>query len=567
MRLPPEKNHAKKAQQLLNFYAREWKFKIALIALLRIASFCMVAVQLYFLARILTLIVGQVNTAGLLSPVIWLFLFGSGRTLISYFSDVMAARLTELSVAEFRIRIIARLNAKSKHRKHAGITAGLALEMMSEADAIGLYYTRYLPQVIQCLAIPFITISYIAWINWLPAILILLTAPVIPVFMVIIGKGTETKSRAQWQTLSLLSNYFLDRLRGITTLSLFNRIDTEVSLIGRSSEIYAQRVMEVLKTAFLSSAVIDFFTAVAIAGVAIYTGLNLVGYIHLGPASAFTLQRSLVILLLVPEFFNALKKLGVIYHDRAQAIGAVMHFQAYDLLKENSSFPLPSGRDSRPGQDAEVTAPVIMFQKVTFGYVPGQKVLNDITFSILPGEKIWITGENGAGKTTVLSLLMRWLTPVAGSIQLNRQPLGEMREQDLYRLVSWVGPHAALFTGSIRSNILMGTEKSDAYLYENILPQVSLAERINNMPRGLDTLVAEDGKCLSGGERQKIALARALVKNAKILLLDEPLTHLDGTSAAELIGMLEQTTQSMTVIITGHGARYEAFKGYRKINL
>jgi ATP-binding cassette subfamily C protein CydD len=271
----------------------------------------------------------------------------------------------------------------------------------------------------------------------------------------------------------------------------------------------------------------------------------------------------LVILLLIPEFFLSLKTLGNYYHDRSQAIGAVMELTGSGFLQETVPPAPKTVRQTSETADP----PTIVFDKVSFSYNGKRNILNAFDLLIGPGEKIRICGGNGSGKTTLLSLLLGWYTPDEGQIRLDGHALGEYEETELSHLISWIGQRPTIFPGTIRANILMGNSLDDEELWEKVLGPAALVNYIRQLPSGLDTVLAEDGKSVSGGERQKIALARALVKHTPILLLDEPLSHLDDAASRDFLRALDNIAKNKTIVLTGHGAPYLNLREYREIKL
>jgi ATP-binding cassette, subfamily C, bacterial CydD len=547
----------------LELLSKKWRTGINMLSGLRFAAAMTSCLQLIFVADLLSgMVLNNPHTDHFTTALIGLSLMAAGKIGCNYLADTTAARLAakiKVSIRQDMLSVVVRGSVPFQNQELLG---SISLSFMNQADALAPYFTRWLPQVILCKTVPLVILIYITCISPICGGFLLLTAPAIPLFMIIIGRGTAAKSRQQWQTLSRMGGDFLDRLKGVTTFYLFGQLKAQSENVRQTSRLYADSVFNVLRIAFLSSAVLDFFTAVIIAGAAIYIGLNMLHYIHIGPASSFTLENGLVVLLLIPECFLSLKTLGTYYHDRSQAIGAVMALSESGLLQDPiPPKPKPSKKTTHP------SPPPILFDKVSFSYNGKRNILNAFDLLIMPGEKIRISGANGSGKTTVLSLLLNWYPPDEGQIRLGDHTLGEYEETELSGLVSWIGQRTTIFHDTIRANILMGTTLSDERLWEKILGPAALASYIRQLPSGLDTVLAEDGRSISGGERQKIALARALVKHTPILLLDEPLSHLDDASSAEFLQALDTIAVNKTVVLTGHGAPYFNLRGYREIKL
>ena len=563
------------AVRQLGILSKKWRRGIALLSGLRFAAAIASGVGLIFVADLLSgMVMNPTRANHFTVALLRLFLAAAGKIGCNYLADRTAARLTEKIKVGIRRDMLSSIIRGGIPFQNQELFGSISLSFMNQADALAPYFTRWLPQVILCKTLPLAILLYITYIDRICGLFLVLTAPAIPFFMIIIGRGTAAKSREQWQTLSRMGGDFLDRLRGVTTYYLFGQLKAQSKNVSQTSRLYGDTVFDVLRIAFLSSAVLEFFTAVIIAGAAIYIGLNMLHYINIGPASSFTLQSGLVILLLIPELFLSLKTLGNFYHDRSQAIGAVMALTESGFLQETVPETVPRAGQVSPqtplgapktGQTA--LPPAVVFEKVSFSYKGRRNILNAFDLLIGPGEKIRISGANGSGKTTLLSLLLGWYTPDEGQIRLGNHDLCEYEETELFRLMSWIGQRTTIFPGTIRANILMGATLNDEALWEKVLGPAALANYIRQLPAGLDTVLAEDGKSISGGERQKIALARALVKQSPILLLDEPLSHLDDASATEFLRALDKIAVNRTIVLTGHGAPYINLRGYREIKL
>jgi ATP-binding cassette subfamily C protein CydD len=568
-----DREATEKAVRRLGLLSKKWSTGIALLSSLRFAAAVASGLQLIFIADLLSgMVMKNARTNHFVFVLVYLSLAAAGKMCCNYLADRKAATLVEKIRVEIRRDMLSTIIRGGIPFQNQNLFGSISLSFTNQADALAPYFTRWLPQMILCKVLPMVILLYIAFVNYVCGLFLLLTAPAIPVFMIIIGKGTATKSREQWQTLSRMGGDFLDRLRGVTTFYLFGQLKTQSQNVRQTSRLYGNAVFDVLRIAFLSSAVLEFFTAVIIAGAAICIGLNMLHYITIGPAASFTLQNGLVILLLIPEFFLSLKTLGNYYHDRSQAIGAVMVLTESGFLEETAPETSPiiskAPKTWRPvPTNQPALPPAIVFDKVSFSYNGKRNILNAFDLLIRPGEKIKICGINGSGKTTLLSLLLGWYTPDQGQIRLGDNALEEYEGSEIFRLMTWIGQRATIFAGTIRANILMGTTLDDEQLWEKVLEPASLANYIRQLPSGLDTVLAEDGKSISGGERQKIALARALVKRTPILLLDEPLSHLDDASSTELLKTLDKIASNKTIVLAGHGAPYRDLQGYREIKL
>jgi ATP-binding cassette subfamily C protein CydD len=337
-----------------------------------------------------------------------------------------------------------------------------------------------------------------------------------------------------------MSGYFLDRLQGLATLKQFGQANRELANINTIADGFREKTMAVLRIAFLSSAILEFFSAVAVALVAVYVGLGLLGQIHFGPAEHISLREALFVLLLAPEFFMPLRQLAINYHDRAAALGAT---DAILAILEQDTEVLATGDSHHPG-----STHLIEFNAVSKSY--GERlVLTAITLHIGAGEKIALVGESGAGKTTLLNLLLGFETPTEGRVVLNGRTVNR---ECAAQAMAWVGQNAYIFHGSIKDNIALADPDASEQRIIDAAQASGVTEFSAQLPEGLLTPIGERGYGLSGGQVQRIALARAFLKNAEIILLDEPTANLDAANKTLLLDVIDRLFIDKTLIIATH---------------
>lgn len=420
-----------------------------------------------------------------------------------------------------------------------------ATHLLDHTDALDGYIARFLPQLWITLAVPVLIVIVVATLNWVAALLLLISAPLIPLFMALVGMGAEAINRQHWLTVSRLSDQFLDKIRGLSTLQLFDAIDTAEASLAHTSEDYRRLTLKTLRIAFLSSAVLEFFASVAIAMLAIYIGFSLLGYLAWGPATDLTLYSGLLILLLAPDFFQPWRTLAQHYHDRAAAIGA-----ADELVTEVGTELPDATAASEPntaGSAVTTQTPVVEMHNIDLRFQGRGSVLNHFSLSIPHPAWIVITGDSGAGKTSVLNILAGFLRPDAGTVELFGHEPGQ-------EPVLWLSQSPWLVSGTWRDNLQwLSTDASDEQLLL-ALERVGLTSLFEQTPGGLDAPIGELGYRLSGGQAQRLALARAFVSNARILLLDEPTAALDPYSASIVLSQIRAlvTDQDRTVIMASH---------------
>ncbi|WP_067560909.1 thiol reductant ABC exporter subunit CydD [Halofilum ochraceum] len=418
-------------------------------------------------------------------------------------------------------------------------SADLAQRTMEQVDAIDGYFARYRPQLVVAMGVPLAIAAVALTQDWIVALLLILAAPLIPLFMALVGMGAEHLNREQFETVNRLASHFLDRVRGLSTLRLFGRGQDAVAEVGAMADEYRRRNMRTLRVAFLSSAVLEFFASVAIASIAIYIGFGLLGYIEFGNAPELTLFSGLFLLLLAPDFFQPLRTLAQTYHDRAAALGAASGLRS--LLER------PGPHDHGVTIETERAAVAISIADLHFAWPERGPVFRGAHLDIAAGERVALIGPSGSGKSTLLQLLAGFVQPDRGEIRIDGEPAGRIGP------VAWVGQRPFLMSGTIAANIALARPAATGTAVRAAAEQAGVTAFTDNLPDGLETAIGEGGLGLSGGQGQRIAVARAFLAQAPLLLLDEPTASLDTASERMVLNALRHlAAEGRTLIVASH---------------
>lgn len=476
----------------------------------------------------------------------FLFLFMIAlRSLLAWGKEMAGFRIGARVRRGVRQALLQHINSLGPIQTSVFGTGALSASVIEQVESLQDFYAYYLPMMFQVVLVPIVILVIVASLNWLSALILFICGPLIPFFMALVGMGAASANQRSFKTLSRMSTHFLDILQGLTTLKLFDQSKIQAKKIAAVSDAYRKETMRVLRIAFMSSGVLEFFSAVSIALVAVILGLSLLGHIHVGDDGHLTLFSALFVLLLAPEYFLPLRELGVHYHARAQAIAAAE--EIIHILK------MPPNKTDQLLQVFDADQLTVTFENVSFGYHEAEgKILKQICFRLNAGEKIYIVGESGAGKTTILNILMGFLQPTQGCIKINDRDLNLIHPKDWYRHISWVGQHPRLFQASVRENLLMAKANATPEEMQQALVEANLVEFVQSLPDGIDTEIGEQNFGLSGGQAQRLALARAFLRNGPLLLLDEPTASLDQQTKQQILQSLAKLAQNKTVITLTH---------------
>lgn len=430
-------------------------------------------------------------------------------------------------------------------------SGSIASSMAEQAEALLPWLTRWHPARLRMSIVPPVILLVIGWTSWVAALALLLAAPLIPIFMALIGIKARDAADRQMSAMSGMNGFLLDRLRGLTTLRAFDAVDGTAGRLRGVAAQLRRRTMAVLRIAFLSSAVLEFFAALGVAMVATFIGFHLLGQLPFGAWGArLDLAAGLFLLLLAPEFFQPLRDFAAAYHDRASGEAALAGLAPL--------VSAPAGSVLLPAQAAATTrhagAAALAFRGVSFRHAgAAAPVVENFSLEIAPGEKVALLGPSGSGKSTLLALAAGLLRPEQGDILFDDAFLDERSIAAARARMAWLGAAPHFFAGSLQSNLLLGRDRPAADAMEAALRLASAEEVVARRPGGLRGPMAEGGLGLSGGEARRVALARAALNPAAgLVLADEPTAHLDQASAAAVTEGLLRLAQGRTLLVATH---------------
>ena len=524
-------------------------YHLNIVIVLNVLSSLCVFVQMYAVALLIQQAASSVFDIYKDIQLIAIFIcFTLLRALCLYLRDCWCYELGINVRTSIRKQIIKRLDSCSIAELESRSKAQWLTALVEQSEHINDFFCRYVPQSTSAIIIPVIFILIVAPISWVVALLFLITAPLIPMFMILVGTKAADESRKNFTQLTRLSGFFLDRLKGLRTIRWFYESNTEFKKLHTISDQYRIKTMELLRIAFLSSTVLEFFSAISIALTAMYIGMSILDYINIGvPNDNFTFFSGIFLLLIAPEFYQPLKELGRFYHARSEAIGAANSIKKFleiknTQLKHTQVLFNPSKSISIELKDVTVFA----------DSTESTQLLSNVNFKVNAGERCFIVGKSGAGKTTLLMALLGF-SHYKGEILINNLPLEHIALKNYLQHVTWLGQMPHLIYGSLMDNICLGLREAvDKQKIKSILSQAHIFEFVEKLPYGIKTNVGEDGTRLSIGQAQRIALARIFMRDVKLLLLDEPTASLDKHSASCIKDSIARYSCNKTLINATH---------------
>ncbi|OCG02311.1 heme ABC transporter permease/ATP-binding protein CydD [Gilliamella sp. wkB112] len=508
----------------LKQYAKLYKTDLRISTLTGFALTILVILQAALLAIILQeLIIEQQNFTDVVAYFLGLIAVLIARAGLIYIREKINFAMGNKVRQQIRHQLINQLEFLGPSALNQSTIGAWSTLLIEQVDNLQNFYAHYLPQMRLASMVPILICIAILPFNWTAALILLCTAPLIPIFMILVGMGAADINRRHFKALAYLSGHFLDRLKGLNTIRLFDQGEQQAQEIQQASEDFRIKTMQVLRMAFLSSAVLEFFTSISIAVVAVYFGFSYLGEFHFGSYNGIvTLFAGFFALILAPEFFQPLRDLGTYYHAKAEAIAAADNIEAF----LNKQSPFPKIEQASTGCQLSTPLQTIEAQDLMVLSIEQQPIVGPLSFTLEAPFQLALIGTSGEGKTSLMNVLLGFL-PYQGSLKINGVEFNQLDLTYWQQQISWIGQTPYLINSSIRENILLGKPNATNDELWSVIAKAQLTEVIAKLPQGLDTQVGEDAVRLSVGQAQRVALARAMLKSCQLLILDEPTASLD----------------------------------------
>ncbi|MFD8978348.1 thiol reductant ABC exporter subunit CydD [Streptomyces sp. NPDC059564] len=519
-------------------YARSTRLFLGAVVALGLAGAVLVVGQAMLIAEI---VVGAfekgLDGGALRTPLLLLAAVALGRALVAWLTELAAHRASAAVKSELRGRLLERAADLGPGRLRGRSTGSLVALATRGVDALDDYFSRYLPQLGLAVVVPVAVLARIVTEDWVSAAIIVVTLPLIPLFMILIGMATQSRMDRQWRLLSRLSGHFLDVVEGLPTLKVFGRAKAQAESIRKITDDYRQATMRTLRIAFLSSFALELLATLSVALVAVTIGMRLV---H----GELDLYTGLVILILAPEAYLPLRQVGAQYHAAAEGLAAAE--EIFEVLE--TPVPVTGGEASVPPGGQRIA-----FDGVEVRY-EGRSTSSPgpVSFAVEPGECVALTGPSGAGKSTLLGVLLGFVTPTAGRVRIGDADLATLCPEQWRERVAWVPQRPHLFAGTIAENVRLARPDASDEALDAALRDAGAWEFVSALPHGALTPLGEGGVGLSAGQRQRLALARAFLADRPVLLLDEPTAALDGETEAAVVEAVRRLAVGRTVLLVVH---------------
>ena len=522
--------------------AREARLALAADAVLGTASALLVLAQAVLLADVAARSFDGASLREVVRPLALLGVVVCARAASAWGFEVVGRRAAGGILSKLRLSLVERRLHDHPASLDGAESSELATLAVTGIDALEATFARYLPQVVLAVIVPIAVLALVASIDLTSAGIMLLTLPLVPVFMWLIGRYTERRTRERWEALALLAHHFADVVRGLPTLRAFNRAAAQAEQIELVSERYRVATLGTLRVAFLSGTVLELAATIGVALVAVTVGVRL-------DDGGLGLQPGLTVLVLAPELYLPIRNLAAQFH--ASADGAAVAGRLLDLVEAPATLSAPRGKRAVP----DLRTATIELERVSLHY-PGRALpaLDEVDLCLKPGETVALVGPSGAGKSTIASVLLRLAEPSDGRILADGLDVATFAPEAWRSQLAWLPQRPSVLRGTVTDNIRLADP--DAGL-ERVRAAAVLAgadDFVRALPQGYDTVVGDGGRPLSAGQARRLALARVLLREAPLVILDEPTAHLDPESVDRVAAAIDAHRDRCTMLVISHSS-------------
>jgi thiol reductant ABC exporter CydD subunit len=526
--------------------AREARTALAADVVIGVVAALLVLAQAVLLARVAARSFEGASLHDVLQPLALLAAVVCARAAAAWSFEVVGRRAAGRILSRLRLGLVERRLYDQPAALDGAESSELATLAVTGVDALETTFARYLPQVVLAVVTPLAVLALVASIDLTSAGIMLLTLPLVPVFMWLVGRYTEHRARDRWQALTILAHHFADVVRGLPTLRAFNRAHAQAEQIEEVSDRYRVATMGTLRVAFLSGTVLELAATIGVALVAVVVGVRLVD-------GGLGFQAGLTVLVLAPELYVPIRNVAAQFH--ASADGAAVAGRLLDL----SEAPLPAAVARPRSPVPELRTATIRLERVSFRY-PGrlQPALDELDLELSAGETVALVGLSGAGKSTIASLLLRLAEPTTGRLLADGVDVAEVEPQAWRRQLAWLPQRPSVLRGTVAENIRLADPTASV---ERVRAAAELAGAdgfVEALPKGYETVVGDGGRPLSAGQARRLALARVFLRNAPLVVLDEPTAHLDAESADRIGAAIDGQRGSCTMLVISHRSELAA---------
>jgi len=542
-RSPDAGRKARETQRRLVRSSRTARRQLVTTVLVGLVTTGLIIAQATLLAAVITGVFMDGRTLSEVTPqLVALAFVAAGRGLASAGFEATgrfgaAAVMSELRTRLTRHLLLARPGALQGEHSGELVSAAVA-----GVESLENYFSRYLPQVALAAIVPVAVLAWVVPIEWKSAAILAVTAPLIIVFMILIGLLTEARTRRRWGLMQRLSSHFLDLAGGLETLRANNRAGAQGEAIARVGDEYRRETMGALKVGFVSALVLELLAMIGVAMVATAIGIQLAGG-HLG------LEAGLTVLILAPELYLPLREVGNQFH--ASTDGMVAAERIFEVLDLPPAVVVPEQTVAAP----DPAAGALALSGIRFSHPGRGEILAGLDLSLAPGETVALTGPSGGGKTTLISLLMRFADPAEGRVSCAGTDLRRVDPDEWRRRIVWVPQRPTVFSGTIADNIRLYAPDAPEEEVDRAVAAAALGEILTGLPQGLHTRVGEGGRRLSAGQTQRVALSRAFLSPAPLVVLDEPTAHLDADTERQVADAIDRLVTDRTALVVSHRER------------